>query len=115
MTILDLGKFLNKLFKDLNINIYPVIAENSTLKDYAVYERLQTRQFHKDRQFQEATYLINLVSSQYNTSIDMLQKVIDACNRIYAYESERIQLLIETTSESYSDAYIQTVTINIKI
>jgi hypothetical protein len=116
MTILNLGKFLNKLFKeDLNINIYPIIAENSTLKNYAIYERTNTQHVHKDAQIIAATYNILLISDQYNTSIAMLQKLIDACNKVYEFEGEFVKLDIESTSESYNDAYIQQVIININI
>jgi hypothetical protein len=39
MKILDIGKLLSKLFSDIHINIYPIIAENSATLPFAVYNR----------------------------------------------------------------------------
>jgi hypothetical protein len=115
MKILDLGKFINSIFKEMDINIYPVIAENSALKDYAIYERVDTRFSHKDRQLAEATYNVSIVCQQYDKSVELLQRVIDACRKIYSFMDNRIQLDIMSTSESYNEAYLQLITIKIDI
>jgi hypothetical protein len=116
MTVLDFGKFLRQLFKDdLSINIYPIVAENSTLKSYAIYERVSTTHRHKDRQLDGARFNIYLIAEQYNESVNMLQKVIDACNRVYDWEGEHVRLGIDDASESYSDAYVQQAVITISV
>jgi hypothetical protein len=118
MNILDIGKFLYRLFKiDLKINIYPLVAENSAVEDYAVYQRIDTVHLHKDQQLTEATYNIAIVASQYDKSIEMLQRVIDVCRKTYGMvgTDALIRLEVVQTQESYNDAYIQSITIKIKI
>jgi hypothetical protein len=116
INIVDLGVFLFELFKnDLKINIYPVIAENSTVFPFATYTRESTTHQNKDSQISAADYNITLVSDQYNESIELVKKVIDACRKIYTYKNTLIRLKAVTTSESYNDAYIQTITVTIEI
>ena len=112
MNIVDLGKFLNKLFKDLKINLYPIVAENSTVMPFATYERTSINHISKDYQVREAYYNINILSEQYEESVVLLQKVIDACLIPYNFNNECVRLWLENCSESYSDNYIQNITLN---
>jgi hypothetical protein len=109
MKILDLGRFISSLFTELGINIYPCIAENSVLYPYAVYARTDTGHRHKDRQLSEATYTVKIVTEQYEQSVELLQRVIDATRKVYTFQGDRITARIETASEFYSDAFVQQI------
>lgn len=115
MKVLDIGKFLNVLFKGMEINIYPVIAENGTRFPYAVYWRESTVHEHKDRSISAATYEIDIVSEQYNESIMLLQKFLDECRQLQTFENNTVRINVVSSSESYNDAYIQSVIIEIEI
>ena len=116
MTILDLGKFLNKLFKSLNINIYPIIAENSTKFPYAVYSRDSFSHNHKDKSINKATYSIDILSEQYNESVMLLQKFLDECREIQMFNNETIRISVVSSNEVYSgEAYVQSIIIDIEI
>jgi hypothetical protein len=66
-------------------------------------------------QLSDASYQIELVCEQYNSSVDRLQKVIDACRKDYVFDDAQIQLVVSSTSEFYNDAYVQQIIIHFKI
>jgi hypothetical protein len=115
MKILDIGKLINSLFKQLNINIYPIVAENSAVMPFAVYFRTQTDHYHKDKSIARAYYNIEIICEQYEESINLLQRVIDMCSNIHEYNDEKVRLNIESTNEYYDDSYHQIITLTIDI
>jgi hypothetical protein len=115
MKILDLGKFISKIFKELKINIYPVIAENSANLPFAIYSREGTVHYHKDGEINGASYNISLFAEQYNKSIEMLQSVLDVCRKRHFCEGKSISMEIESTSEDYTDVYVQTIAITMLV
>jgi hypothetical protein len=115
MNILDIGKFLSKLFGEIDINVYPIIAENSANLPFATYERVGTTHQHKDKQISSAQYSITILSEQYDKSVDLVQRLIDACRKTYSFEDTIIRLTIESSNESYNDCYIQNVTLTIEL
>lgn len=115
MKILDIGKLLSKLFSDIHINIYPIIAENSATLPFAVYNRNQTTHNHKDKSVNEAYYSVEIISEQYEESINLLQKVIDMCANVQIFNNEQVRLGIESTNEFYDDSYHQLINLKIEI
>ena len=97
--------------------IYPLIAPENTSGNYIVYKRNYTNEQTRDNYLGQAEIELIIITTDYNTGIDISSACIDSINSI---KGDAGNYYIQNSNntgggESYTvDGYIQNLTFSIK-
>lgn len=116
---INIGKVVFERLKTLTNSVYPLIAENGTNYPFIIYQRDSiTPSFCKDGQYEDDVMItVKVVASTYYGSLDLAQDVRTKLTfNDLAFDNMQITSKLYTATEGYEqDAYVQTLTFELKI
>lgn len=125
MSTLNFAKAIKKLLNTESINklvdnkVYPLVAPLETEFPYIVFQRTDTTNYSKDNRYQsELTYNVIVASDDYDESIELADSVIGELSgkrNIEIGDWKISSIRCGNSSESYNDAYLQSLTFIFKV
>jgi hypothetical protein len=121
MSILQIGKAVNKLISEITPNVFPLIAEAGTKFPFIAYRRssIQTSDTKDRYNYSEIAYIeLAIYANDYQSGISLAERVKAKLER-FKGEIEGIKInsiVLANGSEDYiGDSYLQSLTFSIEI